>query len=439
MSFSPDQVRRFVFLDHAFEPESGTLLLRYRLDERVELTERIVFPPPFRTPNLGYEGALQRCFDLVHWLAGVSYYKTCIPPQIEFAGRAPGPRVAAFLQQVYTSGLAEFAFRNRLRLSERVRFEAGESRPPARVSLYQGAVLPLGGGKDSLVSHDLLRAHHMPFRTIAVGQAPLIASLASRLPNPHLAIGRHLDPQLTALNRAGAYNGHVPISAILAAIMVAGGLLYGYDTIVMSNERSASEANLRLDDGSSVNHQWSKSLEFEDAFARLLDTDILPGMRYFSLLRGWSEIRIAREFATHCDYDQQFSSCNRNFGQGGQGADRRWCGDCPKCRFVALALAPFVTPERLRSIMGAVLLDDPSQIEGYRALAGIGGHKPFECVGETAESTALLCALSQSKAWRDMAVVKALAPRLPDSPPLEAFFTLSDQHRVPREFLPACS
>jgi hypothetical protein len=59
---------------------------------------------------------------------------------------------------------------------------------------------------------------------------------------PTLNIGRELSPLLFELNRRGAYNGHIPVTAINSAILVVAALLYGHDAIAFSNEHSASSA-----------------------------------------------------------------------------------------------------------------------------------------------------------------------------------------------------
>ena len=94
-------------------------------------------------------------------------------------------------------------------------------------------------------------------------------------------------------------------------------------------------------------------------------------------------------------YDDVFSSCNRNFRiLGAQPADR-WCGQCPKCHFVFLALAPFLPKPRLLAIFGRNLLDDASLAPGFDALLEYRDHKPFECVGEGREARAAMHALTQ--------------------------------------------
>ena len=87
---------------------------------------------------------------------------------------------------------------------------------------------------------------------------------------------RRLDPALFALNEAGALNGHVPITGILSMIVLACAIIHGFDAIAMSNEHSASAPNI-----ADVNHQYSKSFEFEQAFSRLLERHVVDGRALF--------------------------------------------------------------------------------------------------------------------------------------------------------------
>ncbi len=432
--FRPELARRFDFSSYAYDQAAGELTLDYRLDEH-RFRERIVFRGARPIADGASRAALDRCFHLTHLMAGISYYKAALPPEIRIETRSPGARCARLLEACYRNGLGEFAYRNGLGLEGRARFPSAAIEAPAPLELTRACAVPLGGGKDSLVSCAALAEAGIRFRTLAVGQARLIGEVAERVGAPHIAIERHLDPSLFELNSAGAYNGHVPISAILACVMLAGALLYGYDTVVMSNERSAEEGNLTLADGFVVNHQYSKTLAFERAFADAVAAEVLPGFRYFSLLRSLSELAVARHFSALADYHAVFSSCNANFRLSGPRPPR-WCRNCPKCRFVFLALAPFLERAALTRIFGGDLLSDPHQEAGYRALCGLDGAKPFECVGEVGECRAAIRALAADARWREAPLVGRLAAALEDANELdlEAWLIPGGEHRVPAEF-----
>ncbi|HEY0179838.1 MAG TPA: endonuclease domain-containing protein, partial [Dokdonella sp.] len=300
---------RFVRRDYA----DGVATLAYAFDDGPELVERIRFAD---APALPAERAVAfaAALDLLHLVAGVSYYKAGVPAEIRVETRVPDAATAAFLDALYLHGLGEFAYQNRLDLRGRIRFPRGAAEParaPA-LALPRRTLLPLGGGKDSLVSAELLAAAGEPATAVWVGRSPLIAGCAERTGLPTLNFGRELSPRLFEYNEAGAYNGHVPVTAINSAILAAAAVLYGYDAIAFSNERSASSATLEYGD-QPVNHQWSKGWAFEHAFAERVEARVAAGLDYFSLLRPLSELGVAARFARTPRYDDVFSSCNRNF------------------------------------------------------------------------------------------------------------------------------
>jgi UDP-N-acetyl-alpha-D-muramoyl-L-alanyl-L-glutamate epimerase len=231
----------------------------------------------------------------------------------------------------------------------------------------------------------------------------------------------------------------VPITGILSAIALACAVLAGFDTIAMSNEHSASAPNLVVD-GIVINHQFSKSLEFEEDFAAYVQNHVTPSIAYFSMLRPLSEIAIARRFARHRQYFEIFRSCNTAFRQSPAERGRQWCCDCPKCRFVFLALSPFVAKPQLIAIFGRDLLDDETQCDGFAELCGLRAHKPFECVGEIVESAAVMAHLGGRPDWRNDLVVRRLHaafPSLRETDPAEyyALFEIRHPHRVPSAFM----
>ena len=198
------------------------------------------------------------------------------------------------------------------------------------------------------------------------------------------------------------------MTAVNSLLAVATSILHGLGPVVMSNESSASAPNLDWH-GEPVNHQWSKSAAAEQALQAALASRLGVHGLYFSLLRHLNEMQIARLFAGTTAYDGVLTSCNNAYTID-RPATLRWCGDCPKCRFVFLALAPFAGVERLVGIFGADLLRDESQLPGYRVLLGIGGYKPFECVGEISESQAAVARLAELPPWREAVVVQRLLP-----------------------------
>lgn len=439
----PARAERFHFLDHQYDPHTGIATLAYGFGRGAPLVETITFPYAPWPEDPGRQAAFLRALGLLHLIAGVSYYKAALPSSIDVGEHVLDERLAAFLERTWTEGLAEFAHVNELDLSGRISFPAasgGDGESARGMSLAEPLELPdralvaIGGGKDSLVSLESLRAAGIEIQPATVGHSTLIGDTVRAAKLPLLRIQRTLAPRLMEMNQAGAWNGHVPVTAINMAILSCAALLYGYRWVVFSNERSAEQATLHTPDGKPVNHQYSKSLAFERQFRNVIHEHVAPDLEVFSLLRPLSEAAVAQRFARLTSYHPVFSSCNRNFHHDGARIEGRWCGNCPKCRFTTLALAPWLSPAALIDILGANLLDDSAQEEGFRALCALGLDKPFECVGTVEESRALLAALVEEPAWSDKILVRLLGPEVEGSAgALAALLKPGGPHEIPDE------
>jgi hypothetical protein len=435
------QYNEFVFDDYRYDPARSTLSLCYGYPGGPRFEEQLIFDfvPRQLSPAAGE--VLDRIFRLILLLSGVSYYKAFIPKVLTCRAFELDERTAEFLQKFYEKGLAEFAFRNGVSLRGHLRFQSSSAPAPTpiTVDLPRRTCVPVGGGKDSIVTIECLRQGGEPPMLFSLGDAEPIAACIAAAKLPFMRVYRRLDAGLMKLNEAGALNGHVPITGILSAIALAGAMMSGCNALAMSNEHSASAPNLSLD-GVEINHQYSKSLEFERDFAQYVEDFISPSISYFSLLRPLSEIEIARRFAKYREYFGVFRSCNTVFRQEREARGRHWCCDCPKCRFVFLALSPFVAKPDLIEIFGRDLLDDESQRDGFAELCGLRAIKPFECVGETHESASVMSYLADHPDWRDDQVVRQLNgefPLLRHRGPTEfrALFEIRHPHRVPAPYL----
>jgi hypothetical protein len=353
--------------------------------------------------------AFAKLLDLTAIVLGVSYFKLKAPFTISAPDIALTEAERAFTVDVYENGLGEFYARNDLKRFGKLSVEAPNDPQGTKpnVSLADRVLLPIGGGKDSLVSVDLLTHVGMPFTPFAVNPKGPILTSVEKIGTEPVYVTRTLDTEMIRLGKEpGYYNGHVPSTAINSMIASLCALLFGYNQIVLSNERSASEGNVEFD-GRETNHQYSKSLGFELLIASILSDATGGALKYFSLLRPYSEARIASLFTHETKFDHVFSSCNRNFRlTGNDGA--LWCGECPKCHFVFLIFAPFMSKDRLLSIFGKNLLDVPENEHSVRELAGLAGQKPWECVGEILEAAACLYTLTRHAEWHDSYVVKAV-------------------------------
>jgi len=435
--FNRDAIRAFRFVRCGFDADTGVAQLVYAFDDGPEMIETITIPGAPFSLDAERAAAAERALRLLHLIAGVSYYKAAVPSEIVIDSYAIDADTAALLELIYVNGLGEFAYRNGLNLHGKIRFPVSQqaNTKAPELGLREHALVAIGGGKDSLVSIEALRALGVEQTVTWIGGSQLIRACAERTGLPTLNLGRALAPQLFDYNREGAWNGHIPVTVLNSAIMVFAAVLLGVDQVVFSNERSASYGSV-IEGTGEVNHQWSKGWDCERAFGEYVQREIAADLHYYSLLRPLSELAVARQFAKNDRYDAHFSSCNRNFHILGERPASRWCGVCPKCHFVFLALAPFMPKPRLMGIFGRNLLDDPAQIPGFDALLEYQNHKPFECVGEGRESRAAMAALAERPEWREDALVDRFAheirPQL-DAQELaiEPLLVIDDEHRIP--------
>ena len=438
-AWSPKASRRFEFVGRELDVASGRLALHYRLDD-ISLTESFELPPGLFEAQERHRPSIEAALDLLHWVAGVSYWKAGCPSEIVFADQQPGHWQADALNRIWQGGLAEFAWHNQLDRRQWPVFR-GMAEPAPLESLPRlqaRSLVPMGGGKDSLVAWARLARRGCPADSVQIGRSPLITAIGQTLGARHWVIGRQLDPALGTLNAAGALNGHVPVTAINSAALVLVALLLDYDRVVFANERSAEEATRVDSQGQAINHQFSKSFEFETLFDDWVRRYVHPGLRVFSALRRDRELAICKEFAALPEFHGQFSSCNRNFHLDGPRG-KRWCGQCPKCHFVYLALAPFLSRSDLASIFGRDLLDDPEQWAGFKALLALDGSKPFECVGEADEARAAVRALAARDEWASACLVHRLSQAIGDQPvpSLAKLCRPGGPHRIPEDLLDA--
>jgi len=409
--FDPGSIDTFRVVGWDLDEPTWTVRLRYALDDRHHFEEVVTFESVPRGATVDRAG-LSRALDQLLVAAGVSYYKAAAPPTVVVESGPLTDGAAEVHRSLYDEGLREFAVSNGLPVPRDVtwvRSTAPDPGPPGGADPRPGGdvrrlAVPIGGGKDSMVLIEALRP--LGPRLFAVNPHPLVRSLAEEAGLELLTVRRRLDPALLDLNERGALNGHVPITAVVSLLAVAGAFLHGYDTVAMAVERSASEETV-LVDGVPVNHQFSKSVGFERSLRDLVTGSVDPSILYGSALRPYSELAIARAFAGLGRYRSTFCSCNTVFRRAA-GPDDRWCGDCPKCRFVGLMLAPFIGPGELTAIIGRDMFADPAQRDGFAALMS-DGDKPFECVGERRESAAALVLLAGSPQWADHPVVADLA------------------------------
>ncbi|MBI5156272.1 hypothetical protein HZA45_03305 [Candidatus Peregrinibacteria bacterium] len=458
---------RFIFDSFAFDPKSGKIELHYSLDDEVSFTETIILPV-CESGTGAPDAELQHALFALHLIGGISYYKTCLPKIIEIRSGSLTEKEAAFWTDVYENGLGEFFYKNDIDFRGLIRFPAADAPPPnplprggGKEKMREGGkngernrgevLVPIGGGKDSIVTAELLKKAGKDVTLLRVGHHPLINEVAKIAGLPLLTVERHLSPALFDLNAAGALNGHVPITAYLSILSVIIAMTEGFEAVVWSNERSASEGNVTVH-GKEINHQWSKSMAFEKSFSEYLAESIGTNIASFSLLRPWSELRIVREFTKFPQYFGAFTSCNKNWKilskplsptlSRGERGKPLWCCCCPKCAFAFLLLAAFLPEKTIIEIFGKNLFEDEALLPLYRELLGLTGIKPFECVGTPEECQAAFFLAQEKGEWEQTAAMKIFmkesAPSVKDSKKLiERELSASGDHMIPEEYNPS--
>jgi hypothetical protein len=305
-------------------------------------------------------------------------------------------------------------------------------------------LIPFGGGIDSIVTVELVRPH--ADAALFVVNRPgdrfdAIERPAALTGLPVVRADREIDPQLLRSRELGFLNGHVPVTGILSAIAVLAAVLDRRTSVIMSNEWSASVATIQ-DGDRAINHQYSKSYEFEAGFRGVL-AEASAGLPsgtampdYFSALRPRTELWIAERFAQLRQYHETFRSCNRAFHIDKSLRLDHWCGQCDKCCFIDLILAPFLPAADLQRVFGEhEPLADPALAYRFRALLGTSdGDKPFECVGEVNECRAatLLAARRPDRAGdKLLEELAAEVSALPEQPSTEGMLRLVGSHFIP--------
>jgi hypothetical protein len=374
----------FIFNKYTFDKNSKTLDLHFSLDNEIDFKESFIFDFNFIDYN---PKQLDRAFFSLFIMAGISYYKSFIPKTIEINDNMLSPEGSAFFSRTYESGLGEFFYKNKLDPKTRINFPStGTDKDMKYIDSNKSKLVGIGGGKDSLLTLEILRKSENDVSTWSVGHRAQLAPLIEKMESKHFFVDRVIDQKIIRLNEEGAMNGHIPISAILAMTGNIVAILSGISEVVVSNEKSADEPTLQYG-GVNINHQYSKSSVFEKDYQNYLKNQEGSNTNYYSFLRPIGELFIAELFAKigFEKYKKVFSSCNRAFTQVNKKIF--WCGHCPKCAFTFLIFTPFVERNELEKLWnGKNLLLDPKLTQTFKELLGIEGEKPLECVGEIRES-----------------------------------------------------
>ena len=349
------------------------------------------------------EEILDRMIFSLGMVETISYYKITCPGTVVIECGSLTEWQKKWWQKLYRNGLGEFMYINGIEYiepEELVKFEVpAENREALKENavsqggkedyaglsdgaalhdkrVYEGALVPVGGGKDSVVSLEILKGEPIITYTINGNDTTRNVIDVCDYKSGDYVAKRILDKKILEMNEKGYMNGHIPFSAVVAFSAVISAYLTGRKNITLSNENSANESTVK---DSFVNHQYSKSYEFERDFTEYFKTLTDSDIHYFSLLRPLTELQIAALFSKAGKFHRVFRSCNKGSKQG------IWCCNCPKCLFVYIILTPFIEEDKLTEIFGEKLLDKESLDLDFRSLCGIEENKPFECVGTRRE------------------------------------------------------
>lgn len=324
----------------------------------------------------------------------VSYWKTACSPNVEIRCGTLNKEQIAWWKKLYYNGLSEFFYRNEITadfdsfmtITAKSDFAVFRNEYP-----LSGALVPVGGGKDSVVSLEMLRSAGEEITPYIINALPsaVNCALASGASKENIiAPKRTLDPTMLSLNNQGYLNGHTPFSAIVAFSSLLFAIMTNQKYIVLSNESSANETYVQ---GAEINHQYSKSTEFERDFREYCEKYFIGCAEYFSLLRPLSEWQIAREFVKYPQYFKVFRSCNLG------SKENKWCCNCAKCLYVYILLAAFLDDNVLEKMFGENLLLREDMIPILDGLMLDDIDKPFECVGTKNEVRLSLKMASQRR------------------------------------------
>lgn len=401
----------FEFISYEFQPAQKRAVFHYATKfpdkDPIIWTETIILPEIPRCP------APEKLLESLHIMLGISYWKFYCATNIKLPYRLSKGE-ADFWNIVYKKGLGEFFYKNNLNpnISPKFPFSKQAVKDNSSYKILAPrfkSLVGIGGGKDSIVSAELLKtdkfdftSFHIETHSTSSGQtgSELVDNVIKTIGVPSLKIQRTLDSKV---HEKHPYNGHIPVSAIYAFLGIFSCILYGYDYFIVSNEHSSNFGNIKYK-GLKVNHQWSKSFEFETLFSDYVKKFITPDITYFSLLRPFYEIRIVKMFAKYPQYFKLFSSCNNNFRAIPREVQRNsaplWCGQCAKCVFAFAMLSSALPKKEVMGIFGKDLSKEENLKPLFKDISGQGSMKPFDCVGTFEEVQEALGIKNYPKVWQ---------------------------------------
>lgn len=423
--FKVDNKEQCIAFDYAFLYQNK----KYNFVEKLYLPTNL-----FQNINNINDKLISNILFNISLILGISYWKTRCFKKVIIKGYTLNKEQADFWNQIYNDGLGEFFFINKLDTSHYIKFPYKNNVKHKKDDdvILNKILLPIGGGKDSITSAYLLEKCNFDFDVISLNPVDLDKNVIKIINKNAIFIKRVIDPKLLKLNKdKNIYNGHVPFSAILAFIFNLIAILGEYKYIIVSNEDSANYGNTKYC-GKNINHQWSKTYDFENQFVQYIKKYIHKDLTYFSLLRPLNEVYITKIFSNLKKYHPYFSSCNGNFKIHNDDLNKHWCLDCPKCVFVFIMLSAFLSEKELLSIFKQNLYHRRDLLHMFISLLGIDGIKPFECVGTVLDTRYAFC--KAKKNYKNTFIMQMLKDDKVVQDCDKNMFTIKNKHNIPSKF-----
>jgi len=408
---------RFIYEKYSWQVSKKNLeiFFTFRIKPDISFNPRIVIENINRAKirRIGNEVFNNLIFNL-GLVELISYWKATCSPKIEIQAGPLNKEQIKWWKSLIINGMGQFFYENKIdfRPAKFVQILSPNVTKQDLVTLYGGklkdkVLVPIGGGKDSVVTLEILKQNSpvggkRKINCFSLNPTPAAKKIIDmggcRKP---IIVRRKVDRKLLALNQRGFLNGHTPFSAYLAFLSCLLGVIFDFKFIAFSNEKSSDEGNVKYL-GKIINHQYSKTFQFEKLFRNYSKKYLAKEFEYFSFLRPLYEIQIAKLFSQNPKYFPVFMSCNVAYqtNSGRKNPIRQWCGACPKCLFIFASLYPFVESKKLIKTLGGNLFENKSLLPLMLQLTGEKGFKPFECVGTKKESRVAFY-LSWKKANRE--------------------------------------
>ena len=383
----------FIYQSYAWNVTKKYLQISFRF----KIDPNIFFNPKIKIYGINQpkiqKGVLDNLVFSLGLIEMLSYWKVTCSPNIKIEAGNLNRKQIEWWKELITDGMGQFFYENKINWKKDsfLKIETNQDKKLFKSSfqkLKNKTLVPIGGGKDSIVTLEILKnkkdiscfslnPNKTTKKVIKIGEC-----------ENFITAERKIDPKLLELNRKGFLNGHTPFSAYLAFLNVLIATISNKKYIVLSNERSSNEGNLNYL-GREINHQYSKSFDFEKKFRKYSKKYLVKDIEYFSFLRPLYEIQITKLFSKYKKYFKDFLSCNEAYKTKSHTIKKtgKWCNKCPKCLFVFICLYPFIEEKEIIKIFGKNLLKEKTSLPLIKELIGVGSHsKPFECVGTRKES-----------------------------------------------------